>query len=187
MELTTERLVLREFAPSDFAAVHAFASDMRTTTFVEWGPNTEQDTRDFLEHCATSAREVPRTGRLLAITLAGAAIGSIGLTVQPRAARHGALLAELGYTLHPELWGHGYATEAARALVDFGFSQLHLVRITATCRPENVASAGVLGKLGMAQVGHLKNDRLIRGAWLDTLVFAVDAAGGSPNPGRADR
>lgn len=183
MELTTERLVLREYTPSDFAAVHAFASDPRTSTFVEWGPNSEQDSRDFLEYCAKTAREVPRTGRTLAITLAGAAIGSIGLTVQPRAARHGAIEAELGYTLHPDRWGRGYATEAARALVDFGFSQLHLTLITATCRPENVASAGVLRKLGMDQVGHLKNDRLIRGTWLDTLVFAIDAAGGSPNTG----
>ncbi len=86
----------------------------------------------------------------------------------------------------PDRWGQGFATEAARALAHFGFSQLRLARISATCRPENVASAGVLRKLGMEQVGRLKNDRLIRGSWLDTLVFAVDAAGSTPTPFSAD-
>ncbi|PYI67832.1 GNAT family N-acetyltransferase [Arthrobacter livingstonensis] len=181
MELTTQRLVLREYTPSDFAAVHAFASDPQTSTFVEWGPNSEQDTGEFLKFCAATAAVVPRTGHTLAITLAGNVIGSIGLTVQPRTARHGAAEAELGYTLHSDAWGRGYATEASRAIVEYGFSQLRLARITATCRPENVASAGVLRKLGMDQVGHLKNDRLIRGRWLDTLVFAIDADGASPD------
>jgi ribosomal-protein-alanine N-acetyltransferase len=111
-----------------------------------------------------------------------AVIGSIGLTVDAKARGHGAHEAEIGYTLHPDQWGRGYATEAATALVGFGFSQLHLARITATCRPENVASAGVLQKIGMKQVGRLKNDRLIRGTWMDTLVFALDAGGRSPDP-----
>lgn len=172
MELTTERLVLREYAATDFDAVHAFASDPRTLVFVEWGPNTEQDTREFLDFAESTAAKVPRAGHTLAITLPeGEVIGSVGLTV-----RHGNE-AELGYTLHPDHWGHGYATEAARALLDFGFAQLPVDRITATCRPENVASAGVLLKLGMEQVGHLRNDRLIRGTWMDSLVFAATSPG----------
>lgn len=177
MELTTARLVLREYSAADFDAVHAFATDPRTVLFVDWGPNTEQDTLDFLNYCATSAQAVPRTGYTLAITLAGVVIGSVGLT-----ARHGTK-AEIGYTLNPTHWGLGYATEAARALLDFGFSELALDQITATCRPENVASAGVLRKLGMAQTGHLKNDRLIRGAWLDSLVFSTAAPQPSPKSG----
>ena len=85
-----------------------------------------------------------------------------------------------------ECWGHGYATEAARAMLTFGFATLRLGRITATCRPENTASAGVLRKLGMQQVGHRKNDRLIRGTWLDSLVFAIDAADCPPARSRQD-
>ncbi|MCQ9164968.1 GNAT family N-acetyltransferase [Arthrobacter sp. STN4] len=186
MELTTERLVLREYTLSDHAAVHAFASDPRTSTFVEWGPNSEHDTRDFLNFCIDKAAEAPRRSHTLAITLDGSVIGSIGLTLNTRGGRHGTQEAEIGYTLHPDRWGKGYATEAASAMLHFGFSQLHLSRITAACRPENVASAGVLQKLGMAQVGRLENDRLINGRWLDTLVFAVDAGGSAPAPHNVD-
>lgn len=182
MELATARLVLREYTTSDFAAVHAFASDPRTLEFVDWGPNSDRDTRDFLEFCRARAGEVPRRNRTLAITLDSEVIGSIGLTVMARAGKDGGREAEIGYTLRPDRWGKGYATEAAVALVDFGLSQLHLARITATCRPENTASAGVLQKIGMRQVGLLKNDRLIRGGWMDSLVFAIDAEATSPHP-----
>ncbi|MGO4383233.1 GNAT family N-acetyltransferase [Specibacter sp. RAF43] len=181
MELSSERLVLREFTEADFDAVHAFASDPRTSIFVEWGPNTRRDTGDFLDFCAKTARAIPRTGYTLAVTVAaGPPIGSIGLTLGA------GNQADIGYVLGHECWGHGYATEAARAMLTFGFSTLRLGRITATCRPENTASAGVLRKLGMQQVGHRKNDRLIRGTWLDSLVFAIDAADCPPARSRQD-
>jgi ribosomal-protein-alanine N-acetyltransferase len=191
MKLTTARLVLREYAAPDFAAVHAFASDPRSSEFMDWGPNSEQDTRDFLDFCQASSSAIPRTGYTLALTLrsTGLLFGSISLTVHPRhgarSGRHGHRgpagdEGDIGYTLHPDQWGHGYATEAARCLAGFGFSELGLARITATCRPENVASAGVLQKLGMIQVGHLKADRLIHGRWMDSLVFAMEAPGLSP-------
>ncbi|NVM93370.1 GNAT family N-acetyltransferase [Arthrobacter wenxiniae] len=186
MKLATRRLVLRDYGASDFEAVHAFASDPRTTAFVDWGPNAEQDTLDFLEFCRRKASEVPRTNHTLAITRDGEVIGSAGLTMNARARRDRAREAEIGYTIRPDQWGNGYATEAAAALIDFGFSQLHLSRITATCRPENVASAGVLQKVGMGQVGLLKNDRLISGRWMDSLVFAIDAVNRSPDPVSAD-
>lgn len=166
MELTTGRLTLREFTYADFDAVHAYASDPQTSIFQEWGPNSRQDTVDFLDFCITSASSLPRTAYTLAITLSsGVVIGSIGLTV-----RQGAE-AEIGYTLNPAHWGNGYATEAVRSLLDFGFLELGLARVTATCRPGNHASSSVLRKLGMVETGHLKNDRLIRGEWQDSLVF----------------
>jgi len=188
MKLTTGRLVLREYAAADFDAVHAFASDPRSSEFMDWGPNSEQDTREFVDFCQACARAIPRTGYTLALTLrsTGLLFGSVSLTVhgahQARPGRRGPAVreGEIGYTLHPDHWGHGYATEAARCLAGFGFSELGLGRITATCRPENVASAAVLQKLGMDQVGHRTNDRLIHGRWMDSLVFAMDAPGLSP-------
>ena len=70
MELTTSRLLLREYTAGDFDAVHSFAADPRTLIFVEWGPNSEQDTRDFLDFATTTARATPRIGFTLAITQA---------------------------------------------------------------------------------------------------------------------
>ncbi|MGO4610693.1 GNAT family N-acetyltransferase, partial [Variovorax sp. 2RAF20] len=67
----------------------------------------------------------------------------------------------------------GYATEAAAALLRFGQETLRLRDITATCRPENTASAKVLEKIGMVQIGSRRADKLIRGQWRDSLVFSA--------------
>lgn len=64
--------------------------------------------------------------------------------------------AELGYWLARHAWGFGYATEAAAAIVQFGFSDLHLERIWATCLPENTPSLHVLAKTGFSSIGMLK-------------------------------
>ena len=77
------------------------------------------------------------------------------------------------YTLHPDAWNRGYTTEAARALVDFGFRTLGLHRVGADCDPANVASWRVLEKLGMRREGHLREKFWIKGEWVDSLIFAI--------------
>jgi ribosomal-protein-alanine N-acetyltransferase len=168
MELQTERLVLREYTLEDFTAVHSFASDPEIAKYVDWGPNTEYDTRSFLEACAISQEAVPRTDFTLAITPRdGVPVGSIGLTVDEH--NHG----HLGYVVGTEHWGKGYATEAAARLLSHGWETLKLTRVEATCRPANLASARVLAKIGMTLEDIRPHDRLIRGTWEDSLVFAL--------------
>jgi RimJ/RimL family protein N-acetyltransferase len=67
-------------------------------------------------------------------------------------------------------WGPN--TEAARAVLEFGFADLGVRRIWATCRPENVGSCRVLEKIGMIREGHLREHVLIRGEWRDSLLYA---------------
>ena len=168
MELTTERLVLRDYRLDDFDAIHAFASDPRIATYVEWGPNTEQDSRDFLSACLAAQTVALRTGYTLAITVDGGdPIGSVGLTIDSANPR----LAEIGFTVHPDHWGRGYATESGRALLAFGLDSLGLARVNATCRPGNIASARALASMGMQQTALLKDHKLIRGHWQDSLLF----------------
>ena len=73
--------------------------------------------------------------------------------------------------------GSGYATEAAAAVLRFGFDTLGLHRIWATCRPENLGSSRVLEKIGMQREGHLRDHVMVRGAWQDSLLYAAIAAG----------
>jgi RimJ/RimL family protein N-acetyltransferase len=80
---------------------------------------------------------------------------------------------DLGYVIDRDHWGQGYATEAAASLLRFGKECLKLREITATCRPENTASARVLEKIGMVHVGTRTADKLIRGQWRDSLVFSA--------------
>lgn len=167
MELQTGRLLLREYKMDDFAAVHSFASDARIAEYVEWGPNTASDTRDFLEMCVAAQGDPIRTSFTLAVTFPNRGpFGSVGLSVDQGRG-------ELGFVIDADHWGHGYATEAATSLLRFGNESLRLREITATCRPENTASARVLEKIGMAQVGLRKADRYIRGEWRDSLVFSA--------------
>lgn len=178
MQLHTERLLLREYTTSDFDAVHAFASDQRVAEFVEWGPNTTADTRTFLETCVSAQGDRQRTNFTLAITVSeGDPIGSVSLSLVSGKG-------EIGYVIAPDCWGYGYATEAARSLLKFGMEELGLLEITATCRPENFASARVLEKIGMTRIGFRKSDKLIRGHWRDSLVFSVSGQLQLSSPGR---
>ena len=167
MELQTDRLLLREYTLDDFAAVHSFASDLRIAEYVDWGPNTTGETLEFLKMCSAAQHGSNRTNFTLAVTFPrGEPFGSVGLGIDRGRG-------ELGYVIDADHWGHGYATEAAAALLRFGQETLRLRDITATCRPENTASAKVLEKIGMVQIGSRRADKLIRGQWRDSLVFSA--------------
>ncbi len=93
----------------------------------------------------------------------------------------------IGYVLRRDAWGHGYATEAARTLLAFGFERLELRRIFADCHPANAASWQVMEKLGMRREGHFREEKLVKGEWWDRYVYAMLArewrAARPPNPG----
>ena len=148
MELQTERLVLREFRLDDQDAAHRYASDEDVTRYTTWGPNSQTDTSNYLRDVDRRASADPRTSFTLAVvTSDGDLIGAAQLKVTDDEHRQG----ELGYVLAKNWWGYGYATEVALRLIAFGFDELGLDRITATCHPENLASAHVLEKAGMSQ------------------------------------
>jgi RimJ/RimL family protein N-acetyltransferase len=167
--LTTDRLLLRDFTTEDVAAVHAYAADPEVCRFVEWGPNTEHQTRQFVTEMVAAASRPDRTSFTWAITTGGAVVGACSISVTSAAHRRG----ELGYVLARAHWGLGYATEAASAVLAFGRDGLGLHRVEATCRPGNVASQRVLRKLGMQQEGVLRSHMLIRGRREDSLLFAT--------------
>jgi RimJ/RimL family protein N-acetyltransferase len=81
--------------------------------------------------------------------------------------------AEIGYGLGRPAWGHGYATEAVRPLVDFGFRELGLRRIGAIIDPRNGPSARVLQRLGFSHEGTLRQHTLMRGEVSDTGVYSL--------------
>ncbi|MGL3807134.1 GNAT family N-acetyltransferase [Paeniglutamicibacter sp. R2-26] len=173
MHISTERLVLREYTSADHDAVHAFASDPRVCVFVEWGPNTPDDTRDFLRSCLAEQRAVPRRTYTLAICVEGRVLGSIALMPGAPDTAPGETTAEIGYVLAAGAWGNGYATEAAAAMLDAA-RDLGVRRVVATCRPENAASIRVLEKCGMRRVALLPGHKVIDGAARDSLLFSID-------------
>ena len=166
--LQSERLLLREFRDEDFDAVHAYGSDSEVVRYMPWGPNSEEESRDFLARAQAYSKAEPQVGYEFAVTRrdTGELIGGMGFHVDGSSAM-------LGYCFAKSAWGNGFATEAARLVLDFGFGEQGVHRVWAGCDPDNAGSIRVLEKLGMTQEGRLRQDTYIRGAWRDTLLFAV--------------
>jgi RimJ/RimL family protein N-acetyltransferase len=171
VQLGTKRLLLRDFVPDDFTDVHAYAREPQSVRYMDWGPNTEAQTADFLTRKLAAQRAAPRAEYELAVVLkeTGRVIGGIGLRLS-RPAHHAG---DMGYVFNPQYWGRGYCTEAAAAILTFGLGELGLHRIYATCDPENRASARVMEKIGMKYEGRLRDYTWEKERWRDSLVYAI--------------
>ena len=167
----TERLLLRDFVEGDWTAVYAYQTHPDYLRFYHWDHRLPDEVQEFVKMFVRRQRAQPRTHFQLAIVLpeSGQIIGNCGI----RQRHVESYEAEIGYELDPAYWGNGYATEAARVMVHFGFTELKLHRVTATCIAENEASARVLRKLGMQQEGRLREKEWFKGRWWDVLLFSV--------------
>lgn len=172
MELRTKRLFLRPFCEADFEAVHAYASVLENIAYMDWGPNTPEDTRGFLRSCMQADQMTPQTEYNFAVVrnCSDQLIGGCSLTLD-EARRQG----ELGWTLHRDFWRRGYMPEAGEALLRFGFEELGLHRISARCRADNYGSYRVMEQCGMRREAHFLQNRTGRepGMWYDEFVYAL--------------
>jgi ribosomal-protein-alanine N-acetyltransferase len=171
MELITSRLILREFVQNDWQAVFQYQSDPAYLRYNPYSYRNEQDVRSFVQMFIDWSMEVPRKKYQFAIVLKDEKrlIGNCGIRMQTPHAK----VADLGYEIDRHYWGHGYAPEAALALLAFGFDQLRLHRIWAYCIAENIASARVLEKIGMAYEGRQRQSEHMKNRWWDTLHYAI--------------
>jgi RimJ/RimL family protein N-acetyltransferase len=138
--LATARLRLRAPQREDAYAIAELANDRRIAENTARIPHpyTLADADGFLRYLEESETETA-----FAITLADdALIGICGLRMKPRKAP------EIGYWLGAPYWGNGYATEAARAVIDHAFEDLGLEQIESGARVSNPASRRVLEKCG---------------------------------------
>ena len=162
--LRTERLVLRPFAPEDAADVQRLAGAREVAATTLHIPHPYGD--GVAEAWIATHAERFAEGRVLtlAITLrdGGAVVGAIGLTFNR--AHHNA---EMGYWVGVPYWGRGYATEAAAALLRYGFDVLGLHRVHATHLTRNPASGRVMQKIGMRHEGTMREHTLKAGAFED--------------------
>lgn len=169
--IETERLLLQDLRRRDWQAVHEYASDPEVVQYMDWGPNTDIETKEFVRRAITNRQEKPRSVFTLAIVLKDKKrlIGTCGIHISNPENREG----WLGYCLNRRFWSMGYGTEASVGLVNFGFAKLNLHRIFATCAPDNTASAHVLEKSGMKREGHLRQHKWSKGKWRDSYVYAI--------------
>ncbi len=166
--IETKRLLLREFTTSDFETVHSYGSDPEVVEFMDWGPNTETATREFLEKELKHQKEKDRKVFEVAVTLkeTGTLIGGTGITLENG-------IGTFGYCFDKNHWGNGYATEAAQGLMTWAKQELGIVHFRATCDVENEKSRHVLEKLGLSIVQRIDKDKEVRGKWRDTYVLEL--------------
>lgn len=170
MELHTPRLILREFRASDFDALWEYQSHPETHRFERDIPSKEEVDR-FLRNVQDWARQQPRTRYIFSVTVKpdDRVIGHLHLSSQNSEINEW----ETGWAIHYNLWGKGYASEAACAVLDFAFGELGVHRVVAFCNVHNTASARVMQKIGMQQDGLLRGTRWWNGDWCDEYVYGI--------------
>jgi RimJ/RimL family protein N-acetyltransferase len=169
--LRTPRLVLREFTAEDWTATHAYQQDPRYLRYYDRDGVTEREAQAFIYTFILWQGEQPRLRAQLAITIAktGELIGNVGLRRDHADDR----MADMGYELSPTHWGRGFATEAARAMVDLGFGTWGLHRIHAHCVADNEASARVLTRAGLRQEARLRDQQFFKDRFWDVVIFGI--------------
>jgi len=181
--LETDRLLIRPFVLDDAAMFRRLLDE----AFGHDSYGTEDTTRILLEYnvVADKAHEelhqTPYGDRAVVLKSDGSLIGAIGFA--PCLAPFGRLRsfgvaphrsAEVGlfWALFPDHWGRGYATEAARAMVSYGFDELDLGRIVATTENDNLRSIAVMKRLGMT----LERNPSDEPHWFQTVGVLVNPA-----------
>jgi RimJ/RimL family protein N-acetyltransferase len=169
--IRTERLLLRAFTQDDFDDVHAYATDDEVVRYMDWGPNTFEETQAFLDRSFAAQLRWPRSDVNLAIQhlAVGRVIGAIRLGVNDEATRTG----DIGYSIASAYWRQGLVTEAARAMLSAAFDVLGLHRVWAECDVRNAGSYGVMAKLGMRREAHFRCSKLARDGWSDRYQYAI--------------
>lgn len=170
IELATQRLILRPLRLDDWPALHRMTSDAEVQRYISGAPLTETQTRELSRMLTGWQAEHPPRARVFTFGRVsdGAVIGFGGLYWGRERWQ-----AEVGYTLRRDAWGQGYASEAARALVRYGFEQLGLHRIFAECHPDNKGSERVMRRLGMRYEGRMVEAEWANGTWWDLLHYAI--------------
>ncbi len=151
--LHTERLILRPFESSDAGDVQRLAGDFEIADTTLNVPHPYED--GMAEDWIATHQPQFEAGALCAFAITsaetGELIGAIGLRINANFNR-----AELGYWIGRPYWNNGYCTEAAHAMLEYGFIELGLNRIYATHLTRNPASGQVLRKVGMAYEGRAR-------------------------------
>ncbi|MCM3742571.1 GNAT family N-acetyltransferase [Sporosarcina luteola] len=169
--LRSERVILREMEENDWIDVHKYASQEKVCQYQPWGPNSEQESNDFVKQVLKDAGKDPRIRFVFAVIVkeSGKMVGAGEINIRDFSNRVG----EIAYIMNPQYWGKGFATEVAKLLIAHGFSDFHLHRIFATCDPRNIGSLKVLEKVGMIKEGRLREDLLIKDGWRDSLLYSI--------------
>ncbi len=170
--LETQRLRLRHQVIEDLDALWRLYCDPEITKYIPDAPRSRKEAKEELEWHMNGHPRYPELGLWATIHKeTGKFIGRCGLlpwTIDGRRE------VEVAYTIAREFWGQGLATEAARGLLDYGFTKLNLLRLICLIDPENLASQRVAEKIGMTLEKKVEG---IDGDSYPTLIYSIGKPG----------
>ena len=179
LAIRTQRLILRDFQRADLQAYGELRARLHFQRFSPEEDASPEKAEQLLDMFITWANEQPRQHFQLAVTLpSGEIIGSCGVRVASESERQGSFGCELGQAY----WGSGYAYEAGRAMIEYGFRKLGLHRIYAETIAENERAVRLAQKLGMREEGVLRENRWFKDRWWSTVVLSLLESEWAPLP-----
>lgn len=173
--ISTERLTLRLMTEADVDDVFAYQSREDVCEYLLHAPRSRDEVAEMVAKYSAATRLAQDDDWIEpAIELAmpdgsRRVIGHMYLNL----ASVENLGAEIGWTLHPDFFGQGYASEAATAVLDLAFGELGLHRVRAELDPRNDASIALCRRLGMREEALFVKDLMFKGDWADTGVYAI--------------
>lgn len=170
--IETERLRLRPFRTADLPAMLVLYRLPEVLRYLYVGERSVDEIATALhERKSKTALKAEGDKLVLAVELkeSGRCIGEVVLIWL--SATHKS--AEIGFIIHPDFHGAGYAAEAIRPLIDFAFARMDIHRVIGRCDGRNTASARLMEKLGLRREAHLIENEFVKGEWTDELIFAV--------------
>jgi [ribosomal protein S5]-alanine N-acetyltransferase len=172
MNPETDRLLLKGLTWEDLENIHTLHCYPAVEEFNTIGiPTSVEDTRTIIRAAIEDRQLKTRKqfGWGIFLKTTEDFIGEAGMNLSANRFKMG----EIHYSLVPDYWGKGYATEVVKALIRFGFENLSLHRIQAGVATENVKSIKVLEKAGMIREGRRRKVLPIRGEWKDNYHYAI--------------
>jgi RimJ/RimL family protein N-acetyltransferase len=174
--IETERLLLRPYTLDDYDAFYGMQSLPDVVRYLYWDVRSADEIREVLASKVTKRSTIQHEGEALQLAIElpglGVIVGDVVLAWVSEEHQAG----EIGYVLHSDHQGHGYATEACRVMLRLGFEELGLHRIVARCDARNTASWHVMERLGMRREANLRENEFVKGEWTDELVYAMLAS-----------
>ena len=168
--LETERLRLVKISPEHAADMYEYSCDPDVTKYLTWScHSSEKETERYIKLLQKKYTAGVFNDWGLIHKESGKLIGTCGFT----SFDHEKNTAEIGYVLAKPYWGEGYAVEAARCVMEFGFENFGLCGYCAKCMEGNDSSMRVMQKLGMCFEGIYKNGMFIKGAYKTIIVYNV--------------
>lgn len=169
VQLAGSRVRLREFRETDVDQAHQIVGDDRVTTWLSFDSRSRDEAAAMVRGIVERAQADPRSEYYLAVT----SLTSDDVIGFVRLAFAGVQAGKLGYSIHADHWGHGYATDATATMLEFGFRTLGLHRISAAIGPDNAASIQVVNRLGFHHEGRLRDHVFTNGQWRDSELFSL--------------